>query len=235
MSSSDASASSGSRGEGSGAGTQSPSDATNPAGLAVDATTESDPLTEAGRPSGRQAQAAAWADDNTREQAPVSAPAGSSYTGGPAFNPGVAAGAYAGSLAGAPQVAPVSAKARGGAARRARLKVSHMGPLSVFRIALTFSLCMFIVLLVAVGALWFVLDSSGVFKSIIDTASTLTSDNKNTVGVAPWLSFGRVMLITVVLGAANVIAFTLLSTIGSLLYNLCSDFVGGIEVTLIER
>jgi hypothetical protein len=93
---------------------------------------------------------------------------------------------------------------------------------------------MFIVLLVAVAALWGVLDSSGVFKSIIKAATTLTNDNNQT-GIAPWLSFGRVMLITVVLGAANVIAFTLLSTIGALLYNLCSDFVGGIEVTLVER
>jgi hypothetical protein len=132
----------------------------------------------------------------------------------------------------APQATPVSRAAP--AARRARLKVSHLGPLSVLRISLTFSLCMFIVLLVAVAALWGVLDSSGVFKSIVDAATTLTNDNKET-GVAPWLSFGRVMLITVVLGAANVIAFTLLSTIGALLYNLCSDFVGGVEVTLVER
>jgi hypothetical protein len=131
-----------------------------------------------------------------------------------------------------PTVTPVSRSSA--AARRARLKVSHMGPLSVLRVSLTFSLCMFIVLLVAVAALWGVLDSSGVFKSIIDAATTLTND-KNQTSIAPWLSFGRVMLIAVVLGAANVIAFTLLSTIGALLYNLCSDFVGGVEVTLIER
>ena len=131
-----------------------------------------------------------------------------------------------------PTVAPISRSSA--AARRARLKVSHMGPLSVLRVSLTFSLCMFIVLLVAIAALWGVLNSSGVFKSIIDAATTLTND-KNQTGIAPWLSFGRVMLITVVLGAANVIAFTLLSTIGALLYNLCSDFVGGVEVTLIER
>jgi hypothetical protein len=94
---------------------------------------------------------------------------------------------------------------------------------------------MFIVLLVAIAALWGVLDSSGVFKSIISAATTLTNDKTQTTGIAPWLSFGRVMLITVVLGAANVIAFTLLSTIAALLYNLCSDFVGGVEVTLVER
>ena len=118
--------------------------------------------------------------------------------------------------------------------RRARLKVSHLGPWSVLKISLTYSLCMFIVLLVAVAALWAVLDSGGVFKSIINAANTLTNDNKQTT-VADWLTFNRVMLIAVLLGAANVIAFTLLSTIGSLLYNLCSDFVGGVEVTLVER
>jgi hypothetical protein len=119
-------------------------------------------------------------------------------------------------------------------ARRARLKVSHLGPWSVFKISLTFSLCMFIVLLVAIAALWAVLDGAGVFKSIVNAANTLTNDNKQS-SVADWLTFGRVMLIAVVLGAANVIAVTLLSTIGALLYNLCSDFVGGVEVTLVER
>ncbi len=70
----------------------------------------------------------------------------------------------------------------------------------------------------------------------MNAATTLTNDSKNNhSSVADWLSFSRVMLIAIVLGAANVIAFTLLSTIGALLYNLCSDFVGGIEVTLVER
>lgn len=150
---------------------------------------------------------------------------------------------YAGSMGtGAPMNAapvtatPVAASVRPSMARRARLKVQHMGPLSVLRISLTFSLCMFIVLLVAVAALWVVLDSSGVFKSIVNAATTLTNDTKdNHSSVADWLSFSRVMLIAIVLGAANVIAFTMLSTIGALLYNLCSDFVGGIEVTLVER
>jgi hypothetical protein len=118
-------------------------------------------------------------------------------------------------------------------ARRARLKIAHLGPLSVMRISLTFALCMFIVLLVAVAALWAVLDTSGVFKSIADAANTLT--DKSNAGINHWLTFSRVMLITVIVGAANVIAFTLLSTIGALLYNLCSDFVGGVEVTLVER
>ncbi len=172
---------------------------------------------------------------------PVPSPNGP-ISGRPSPNGPVATAYLAGASTGPPPVpgtagaAPASSAARTSMARRARLKVSHLGPLSVLRISLTFSLCMFIVLLVAVAALWAVLDSAGVFRSIINAATTLTNDTKdNHPGVADWLSFSRVMLIALVLGAANVIAFTLLSTIGAMLYNLCSDFVGGVEVTLIER
>ena len=63
--------------------------------------------------------------------------------------------------------------------------------------------------------------------------TTSGTDTHSTV--ADWLSFGRVMLIAVCLGAVNVIAFTLLTTIGALFYNLSSDFVGGFEATLVER
>jgi hypothetical protein len=194
--------------------------------------------------SERDRREAAQAEASTSAFAPVATAPGYGAIGPPSGSSGgyPGAGVYAGPSAppspstspppSPPQVTPVGRQSS--AARRARLKVSHLGPLSVLRVALTFSLCMFIVLLVAVAALWGVLDSSGVFKSIIKAATTLTNDNNGT-SIAPWLSFGRVMLITVVLGAANVIAFTLLSTIGALLYNLCSDFVGGIEVTLVER
>jgi hypothetical protein len=195
--------------------------------------------------SERDRHEAAQAEAATSAFAPVATSPGYGAIGPPPGSSGgyTGAGGYTGSSIppspapsspppSPPQVTPVGRQSA--AARRARLKVSHLGPLSVLRVSLTFSLCMFIVLLVAVAALWGVLDSSGVFKSIIKAATTLTNDNNQT-GIAPWLSFGRVMLITVVLGAANVIAFTLLSTIGALLYNLCSDFVGGIEVTLVER
>ena len=37
------------------------------------------------------------------------------------------------------------------------------------------------------------------------------------------------------LGAVNVVLLTLLATLGALLYNLCSSFTGGIELTLGER
>jgi len=44
-----------------------------------------------------------------------------------------------------------------------------------------------------------------------------------------------VFVAAVVIGAVNVVLFIALSTIGSMIYNLCADLVGGVEVTLSER
>jgi transmembrane protein DUF3566 len=38
-----------------------------------------------------------------------------------------------------------------------------------------------------------------------------------------------------VVGAINIVLFTALATVGAFVYNLCSDLVGGIELTLSER
>jgi hypothetical protein len=169
----------------------------------------------------------AWADTAARETVrsdpggiPGSA-ATSTYAVGGSGGVGTAAAAH------------TATATRGTQPRRARLRISHINPLSVLRLSLLFGACMLVVLLVAVAALWFVLDSAGVFSSITEATSTITDNSGSGTGV--WFSFGRVMLITAVLGVLNVIAFTLLATVGSLLYNLCSDFVGGVEVTLSER
>ena len=38
-----------------------------------------------------------------------------------------------------------------------------------------------------------------------------------------------------VIGAINIILLTALGTVSTFIYNLCSDLVGGLEVTLSER
>jgi hypothetical protein len=171
-----------------------------------------------------------WADTAAREtvRADTSGSSASTATTSYQVQGSNATAAPAGSVSAAPTTA-----ARVAQPRRARLRVSHVNPMSVLRLSLLFGLCMLVVLLVAVAALWFVLDSAGVFSSISEATSTITDNSNNSTSA--WFGFGRVMLITAVLGVLNVIAFTLLSTVGALLYNLCSDFVGGVEVTLSER
>jgi Transmembrane domain of unknown function (DUF3566) len=171
-----------------------------------------------------------WADTAARETV-RNEPAGSHAAPTAAYHLGSSGGA--GQPATTSGTTPAAASGRGSQPRRARLRISHINPMSVLRLSLLFGACMLVVLLVAVAALWFVLDAAGVFSSISEATSTITdSAGDNT---SEWFGFGRVMLITAVLGVLNVVAFTLLSTVGALLYNLCSDFVGGVEVTLSER
>lgn len=189
----------------------------------------------------------AWADTAAREtvRSDSTTPAGSTQAGGtsagstPAAGSGTAAATAAYAVPGAIGASSTTAgvgvpgTGRATAPRRARLRISHVNPLSVLKLALLFGACMLVVVLVAVAALWFVLNSAGVFSSITEATSTITDSEEG--GPSAWFGFGRVMLITAVLGVLNLIAFTLLATVGALLYNLCSDFVGGVEVTLSER
>lgn len=177
----------------------------------------------------------AWADTAPRE----------TVRNEPTGSPGASTAAYSASGGGQTPAAPpaggvtsgsplgVAAGGRTAQPRRARLRISHLSPMSVLKLSLLLGACLLVVLLVAVAALWFVLNSAGVFSSITEATSTITDSSGG--GSAQWFSFGRVMLITVVLGIFNVLALTLLATVGALLYNLCSDFVGGVEVTLSER
>lgn len=172
-----------------------------------------------------------WADTAARETVRTESPAASGPAAATTTYP-VGGGGSAAPAAPAAAAAP-AAPARGSQPRRARLRVSHISPLSVLRLSLLLGACLLVVLLVAVAALWFVLDSAGVFSSITEATSTITDSSEG--GTSAWFGFGRVMLITAVLGVLNVLTTTLLATVGALLYNLCSDFVGGVEVTLSER
>ena len=134
--------------------------------------------------------------------------------------------------------APPAAISSGGTrfARRARLRITHLGPRSAFRLSVTFAACMSVIWLAAVAAVWAVLDSSGVFRSIVHATSTFTSSGGRTdTTVAHWLSFSRVMLIAAALAVLNVLVLSALCTVGSVFYNLFSDFAGGLEATLTER
>jgi len=121
--------------------------------------------------------------------------------------------------------------ARGRQPRRARLTLSHINVYSVFKLAVVLSIALFFVWLIAVGALYGVLDLTGVLDQVNKAVSTISGD-ENT---APTVSGGLVFGAAIVIGALNIVLFIALATIGAMVYNLCADLVGGIEVTLSER
>jgi hypothetical protein len=143
-------------------------------------------------------------------------------------NPG---GVLGGAKGGAPGK---GAKGAGRGPRRARLQLRHIDTWSALKISLVLSIALFFIWMVAVGVLYGVLSALGVFGTLnelfgqIGTASG--SDSASEV-VTPGLVFGG----AAVIGAINIVLLTALCTVGTFIYNLCSDLVGGLEVTLSER
>jgi hypothetical protein len=54
------------------------------------------------------------------------------------------------------------------------------------------------------------------------------------VDATKWFSASKILGYTVLLGGLNIVLITAISTIGSVIYNLTSRLIGGVEVTLKE-
>jgi hypothetical protein len=115
-------------------------------------------------------------------------------------------------------------------ARRARLLVRHIDPWSTLKFSLVVAVALFFVWLVAIGVLYGVLDGMGVFNKINSLYDELSGSTGQRI-ITPGLVLGTATLV----GAVNIVLMTALTTIGSFVYNICSDLVGGIEITLAER
>jgi hypothetical protein len=119
--------------------------------------------------------------------------------------------------------------------RRAQLAVVRIEPWSVMKFSFVISLVCFIVLFVAVAVLYGALAGLGVFDSLQKTISSVTSGQGSSgVNAATWFSASRILGYAGLIGAVNVVLITALSTVGAVLYNVASDLIGGIEVTLRE-
>ncbi|MGY2001534.1 DUF3566 domain-containing protein [Blastococcus sp. SYSU DS1024] len=118
--------------------------------------------------------------------------------------------------------------------RRARLQVRHIDTWSALKISLMLSIALFFIWMVAVGVLYMVLGGLGVFDAVNDLFGQIgsASGNESTGDV---VTLGVVFWGAALIGAINVVLLTALCTVGAFIYNLCSDLVGGLEVTLSER
>lgn len=126
------------------------------------------------------------------------------------------------------------APVKGKKGRRARLTVKRIDPWSTLKFSFVYGLAGMIVLLVAVVVLYGVVDAMGVIDSLRSFLADVSS-NPTGGGLAVWLSFNRVMLVAAILGLINVVLFTAFATLTAFIYNVCTDIVGGVEVTLAER
>jgi Transmembrane domain of unknown function (DUF3566) len=100
---------------------------------------------------------------------------------------------------------------------------------SVLKVAICFYLCALIVLLVAGVMLWWIASAAGVVHSIESFVGQLVG-NKD----FRFLSW-QVLRASTLIGLVVVCIFTVITVLAAAFYNLFSELLGGVEVTVIEQ
>ncbi|MDF1488041.1 DUF3566 domain-containing protein [Tessaracoccus caeni] len=118
--------------------------------------------------------------------------------------------------------------------RKARLRLSRIDPWSVMKTSFLFSIAFGVMLVVAIFALWSVLASSGALQEANNMINQLIGDGGQSFNIEDYLSMNRIMGLTVVVAAIDVVILTALATLFAFLYNLSATVLGGLEVTLAE-
>ena len=126
-------------------------------------------------------------------------------------------------------------RAAGRGPRRARLQLRHIDTWSALKISLVLSIALFFIWMVAIGILYGVLSALGVFDTLNELFGQLGSSSGTAGGGGDVITPGVVFGGAAVIGAINIVLMTALCTVGTFIYNLCSDLVGGLELTLSER
>jgi hypothetical protein len=124
-----------------------------------------------------------------------------------------------------------SRRERRAQARRTRVVVRHVGPISVLKLSLIFYFCVWLIVFFGLMIAFGIASSLGVVDKTAQFWGKLFSDagDKFTIN-GNWI-FTRLFLI----GSGMVVVAALLNLIVTFLYNLISDVVGGLEVTLSEK
>lgn len=121
------------------------------------------------------------------------------------------------------------------APRRTRVVVRKVGPLSVLKFSLIFYFCVMLIVYFALMIIYWVLNAVGAIDStgrlLGYVFATGTADSSQPVEIG----FGNVFAWLFLIGLANVVLWSLVNVFVAFLYNLISDVVGGVEVTLAEK
>ena len=108
-------------------------------------------------------------------------------------------------------------------------------PWSVTRLAFVVSVALMIVSVVAVTIFWVVLDLTGIWDQLNGTVSNVLSDSAGSFDLTDYLGLGRLVGLTLIFSAVNVVLMTAIATIAAHLYNLAAQLLGGIEVTFTDH
>ena len=100
---------------------------------------------------------------------------------------------------------------------------------SVLKVAICFYLCALIVILVAGVMLWWIASAAGVVASIESFVGELV--NNKDFRLLSW----EVLRASTLIGLVVVCLMTVVTVLAAAFYNLFSELLGGIEVTVVEQ
>lgn len=113
-------------------------------------------------------------------------------------------------------------------ARRVRRVIRYVSPWSVFKVAVLFSICLWLILMVAGVILWQGAVASGMITNVESFVAKLLAEESFTID-------GRELFrATAIAGVMLVFAGSAFSVLMALLFNVISDLTGGIRFTVLE-
>ncbi|KAO02511.1 DUF3566 domain-containing protein [Mycobacterium tuberculosis] len=116
---------------------------------------------------------------------------------------------------------------------RASMQIRRIDPWSTLKVSLLLSVALFFVWMITVAFLYLVLDGMGVWAKLNSNVGDLL--NNASGSSAELVSSGTIFGGAFLIGLVNIVLMTALATIGAFVYNLITDLIGGIEVTLADR
>ena len=140
--------------------------------------------------------------------------------------------------------APLETRLPKRGARRTRVEIRRVGPVSVLKFSLIFYFCVFLVVYLALAIIWVILSASGVIDSLEQLLGTIFPSNAglsptgqvSTRGAPPiQIDSGQVFTWLFFAGCIAVVIWSFINVFVAVMYNLISDIVGGVEVTLADR
>ena len=116
---------------------------------------------------------------------------------------------------------------------RASMQIRRVDPWSTLKVSLVLSVALFFVWMIAVAFLYLVLGGMGVWSKLNSNVGDLLTSASGSGGelVSSGTIFGGAALV----GLVNIVLLTAMATAAAFIYNLTTDLVGGIEVTLADR
>lgn len=113
---------------------------------------------------------------------------------------------------------------------RATMQIRRIDPWSALKVSLLLSTALFFVWMIAVAVLYVMLGAMGVWSKLNSNVGDLLTNNSAAELVSGSSIFGAAALI----GLVNIVVLTAMATLGVVIYNLSTDVVGGVEVTLAD-